>query len=69
MKYLSKTLHAHTQQLPTISPLATPSFSSCEPEVSAHQPHPPSDLDQSLASITKFDHTHLGQLGSDHQGV
>ena len=59
--------HTHTQ-LPNTSPLATPSFSSCEPEVSTHQPRPPSDLDQTLASITKFDHTHLGQLGQDPQG-
>ena len=46
----------------------TPTMSTEEPCDSTHLPRPPSDLEECLASISHFDHTHLGQLGRDQQG-
>ena len=46
----------------------TPTMSTEEPCDSTHLPGPPSDLEECLASISHFDHTHLGQLGRDQQG-
>lgn len=46
-----------------------PPVSTQEPQISAHLPHPSSDLEECLASISHFDHTHLGQLGRNSQGT
>ena len=54
-------------QLPSAPPPPTPPISLTEPASSAG-PRPPTALEQSLASISQFDHTHLGQIGKGTQG-
>ena len=44
---------------------ASPLPSSEEPQI---RPHPSSDMEECLASISHFDHTHLGQLGGTSTG-
>ena len=44
-----------------------PPLSTEEPQDSTHLTHP-SDLEECLASISHFDHTHLGQIGRNSQG-
>ena len=45
-----------------------PPLSTEEPQDSTHLPHPSPDLEECLASISHFDHSHLGQLGRNSQG-
>ena len=54
-------------QLPSAPPPPTPPVSLTEPANSV-RPRPPTALEQSLASISQFDHTHLGQIGKGTQG-
>ena len=45
----------------------SPLFSTEEPHDSAHIPHPSSNLEECMASISHFDHTHRGQLDRRHR--
>ena len=54
-------------QLPSAPPPPTAPISLTEPANSTG-PRPPTALEQSLASISQFDHTHLGQIGKGTQG-
>ena len=53
--------------------IATPEMSQIEPVINSthlrsEQPIVRQSLDECLASISKFDHFHLGQIGADMQG-
>ena len=52
----------------TASPLPSSEEPQIRPHPSSSRPHPSSDMEECLASISHFDHTHLGQLGGTSTG-